>query len=169
MTLSKRIKLFLLIIFCIPTPFTYGQNNQEVIYLEADNVNYDYKKGIIRYEGNVHAKQGSTALTADKMIVYYNQKHKIEKVVATGKLAHYKTLLKEDKDSLKAEARSIFYYPIAGKVILEQEAKVEYNKNLFLGPSIFYDMNNKVISSRPNQNSQSTIVLEPIKQLKLSK
>jgi lipopolysaccharide export system protein LptA len=153
--------LCLLVSLCV-----YASNKDDFIYFEAGRINYDYKKGIVNYEGQVHATQGASNLTADKMTIYYNAAHKIEKVVAIGKLAHYNTLVNNDNDILRASAKTIFYYPIAGKVMLEGEALVEYNKNQFSGPFIYYDITHKVISSHPNKNSQSKVILGPIKQLK---
>jgi lipopolysaccharide export system protein LptA len=159
----------MIIVCCLLPLVAKGDKSQAMVTLEADSVNYDYKKGVIHYDGNVHATQGTTDLTAKQMVVYYNQAHKIEKIVAIGNLAHYKTLLNENKDTLKAAAMVINYFPIAGKVILENQAQVEYNNNLFSGPYIYYDMINKRISSHPDKNSRSKVILEPIKQLKQTK
>jgi lipopolysaccharide transport protein LptA len=161
---------FAFILFWSPLKTAYALTStisDSKIYLEADKVNYDYNKGILHYEGHVHARQEFTNLTAEEVFVYYNKAHKIEKVVAIGNLAHYSTLLNEKKDSLKASAKKINYFPLAGKVTLENEATVDYNRNTFSGPFIFYDLNKKVISSHPQKNSRSRIVLEPINQLKL--
>lgn len=167
MTLNNTIKLLILLISLYGLfPFiVFGQDKQEILNLQADHITYDYKKGTINYEGNVYANQGQTVLNANQMLVYYNQKHKIEKVIATGRLAHYKTLINEDKDVLQAAAESITYYPILGKVILERQAEVQYNNSIFSGPYIHYDMIKKVISSHPQKTSRSKIVLEPLKQL----
>lgn len=155
-----------LIMLCLFFSVTFAQTKKETINIDAHDVTYDYKKNTVNYHGNVHATQGQTELNADKMDVYYNERHKIKKVVAIGDLARYKTLLNNNKDILNASAREIIYYPIEAKVILKEAAKIEYNQNQFSGPYIFYDMNKKIISSHPQRNSQSKIVLEPIKQLK---
>lgn len=164
-----RSNLIKIIGFCLiltSPSFASLQAKQDMIELQADNVTYDYKKGIINYEGHVVAVQGTTQLLADQITVSHNQKHKIEKVIAIGKLARYKTLLNDNKDTLIASAKKIYYYPLAGKVVLEEMATVEYNKNIFTGPYIYYDINNKVISSHPNKPSRSKIILEPFTQLK---
>ncbi len=141
-------------------------DKEELIYIEADAINYEYKKGIVHYDGHVHATQGNTSLIADHMMVYYDQHHKIKQVDAHGKLAQYKTLVHEDKDQLTASAEKITYYPLIGQVVLRNQGMINYNNGVFTGPIILYDMKNQVISSRPNQSSQAKIVLEPIKDLK---
>lgn len=168
MNLKKMKKIIILsfIGLCHTSSIIFALNQQEMVQLQADNVTYDYKKGIVTYEGNVVARQGETQLMADQMTVTYNQKHKIEQVVAIGKLARYQTQTNDGKTLLKASAKTIFYYPIDQKVVLKEQATVEYNQSQFSGPYIFYDMNNKVISSHPQKMSRSTIILEPFKQLK---
>jgi lipopolysaccharide export system protein LptA len=164
-----RNKCIRLILFCgiLLVPLTIlSEISQEVITLEADNVNYDYKNGVIYYAGNVLATQGPSVLTANEMFVYYNHDHKIKKIIAIGKLAHYKTLVNDDKDILKAQAIKISYYPLCGKITLDDQAQVDYNNNHFSGPYIYYDMIKKVIASHPKRHTQSKIILEPIKNLK---
>lgn len=136
------------------------------IYIEADSIRYEYKKGIVYYDGHVHATQGVTDLQAENMVVYYNKNHKIKQVDALGKLAQYKTLVHENQDQLTASAEKISYYPLANNVILRNQAVINYNNSVFTGPVIFYDMTSKVITSHPNQESQAKIMLEPIKDLK---
>jgi lipopolysaccharide export system protein LptA len=140
-------------------------NRVQPINLEADNVKYEYKKGIVYYKGHVQASQGSTKLKADEMTVYYNDQHAIKEVVAIGNPAQYNTLVHEDHDQLTARARRISYYPLAGKVILEQQAIINYNNSVFSGPYIFYDLKNQEITSHPQKDSQTKIVLEPIKNI----
>lgn len=143
-----------------------AQPSPEMIYLEADSVKYDYKKGIIIYKGNVHGKQGLTALDADQMIVYYNQTHQIRQVDALGDTAHYRTLLKKDNNLLlHASAKKISYYPLLSKVLLIDNANLKYGNNEFSGPYIVYDMEHEIITSHPNKNNKSKIILEPIKNI----
>lgn len=146
----------------------YGldEDKQKPIYLEADSVRYDYKNGIVYYDGHVNGTQGTTTLNARSMQVYYNNAHKIKKVVAKGDLAHYSTQLKRDKSLLHAWAKTITYYPIASKATLIDDAKIQYNQNFFSGPCILYDIAHEVIASRPQKNNKAKIILEPFKTLK---
>lgn len=161
--ITRCLIVSILLFHCL----SYGAiDNEKLIYIEADSIKYEYKKGIVYYDGHVHATQGATKLLADKMIVFYNEHHKIKEVKAIGKLAQYQTLLHEDKDTLTASAEEITYFPLIGQVILQNQGKIIYNNSVFTGPVITYDMKNQLISSRPNQNSQAKIMLEPIKDLK---
>lgn len=163
--IQKKFIKWLLLWLLIPLRIL-AQENQELIYIEADNIKYEYKKGIVYYNGHVHATQGCTNLLADKMVVHYNQDHKIKEVDAFGKLAQYKTLVHNDKDQLTASAEKIIYYPLANNVVLKDQAVINYNNSVFSGPYIFYDITNQVITSHPSVNSQAKIILEPIKNLK---
>ncbi len=166
MTLKNHINFVLLLTLINLCFISTGLTKEpEMIYLEADKVKYDYKKGIVHYEGTVQGRQGPSELAADEMNVYYNSQHQIEKIEAIGRLARYKTLCQGDRATLVASARFIYYYPIAKKVELKEEAQVQYNKSIFSGPSIFYDIKNQTISSHPNKNNRARIILEPIKNL----
>lgn len=160
---AKYLFFLIVVMFCFPA---YAEEDPEKIYIEADSIKYDFKKGIVFYDGHVHATQGATDLQAENMVVYYNKNHKIKQVDAFGKLAQYKTLVHEAKDQLTASAEKISYYPLANNVILRNQAVINYNNSVFTGPVIFYDMTSKVITSHPNQSSQAKIILEPIKDLK---
>lgn len=166
MILKNSKLLFAFVLLLTFSALGVTQEVQDRIFLEADQVNYNYKAQIVDYKGKVQATQGDTSLQADHMIVYYDTKHKIKKIVAMGELAEYKTLVGEKKNTLVAAAQTIYYYPLIGKVILAQKARVDYNKSQFSGPYIYYDMIKKIVSSHPNKNSRSKIILEPIKQLK---
>jgi lipopolysaccharide export system protein LptA len=166
--LSKRLSFVLLILIGMiwhPAAMALQNDQSKSIHLKADSVNYDYKTGVIIYNGNVHGIQGSTNLWAEKMTIYLNHNHKIEKAIATGRLAHYSTQPNERDALLHAWATTITYYPIAGKVILVGNAKIQQNKNIFTGYQINYDIFNEMIYSRPGGKSTTSIILEPIKSL----
>lgn len=165
---KKHIKVLLFVLCGLIFRQVYGFDRQGVIYLESDNIKYDYKNGIVLYEGNVHGTQGPTELLADKMTVYY-KKNKINKVIAIGQLAKYKTKVNNDKEYLNAAAKTITYHPLEGKVELIGQAEVIYKQNVFNGPNIYYDMNTQIITSHANKMSKSKITLEPIRNLMTNK
>lgn len=136
------------------------------IYLKAESIDYDFKRGIIHYRGNVVVCQNSSELSAEDIQLFYNRNHRIEKMVAKGKQALYKTLMQNDKDRLVASASSIIYYPRQDKVMLRGNARVRYGLNTFSGNFILYDIKHQRISSKPDEANRTNIVLEPIKDLK---
>ena len=148
------------------TTWALTTDKSQPIYLQADAVKYNYKQGIVDYLGHVSGKQGSTTLQATTMQVYYNAAHQIKKVIAQGNPAHYSTQVQRDKNQLHAFANTLIYYPLAGKAILINQAKIQYNQSEFTGPYITYDIFNEVITSHPQKNSTTKIVLEPIKNFK---
>jgi lipopolysaccharide export system protein LptA len=167
--LSKLSSFVLLVLIAVmtwhPAALALKNDQSKSIHLKAASVNYDYKKGVIIYSGNVHGVQGSTNLWAEKMTIYLNHNHKIEKAIATGHFAHYSTQPNERDALLHAWATTITYYPIAGKVILVGDARIQQNKNIFTSHQINYDIFNEMIYSHPGAKSTASIILEPIKTL----
>lgn len=157
-----RRRIFQLLLFL---PLLSLAASKESINLAADNIKYEYKRGIVYYKGHVKGSQGATELQANDMIVYYDQHHQIKEINALGKPSQYKTLVHQDKDRLVAKADQITYYPQAGQVILKGHAVVNYNNSVVTGPTIFYDIKNQVVTSHPQKDSQTQIILEPIKNL----
>lgn len=166
MILSIIIRTLGSLLILLWSSMSLALDRTQLISIEADLIKYEYKKGIVHYDGHVHATQGETNLQAEQMIVYYNKQHKIKQVDAIGKLAEYHTRVHNNQDVLVASAETIVYYPLVGQVILKNQATVTYNKSVFTGPYIVYDLNKQIISSRPSAMSQAKITLEPIKELK---
>ena len=163
--IRRNVKTRFLILLFPFFPLLSLANNKESINLAADNIKYEYKKGIVNYKGHVKGNQGATELQANSMIVYYDQHHEIREINALGYPAQYKTLVHQDKDRLIAKADQITYYPQTGKVTLKGHAVVNYNNSVVTGSTIFYDIKNQVVTSHPKKDSQTQIVLEPIKNL----
>lgn len=130
-------------------------------YIESNSITYYQKKHMTIYLGQVKARQGSTHLTADKLIVYTDPKtNQVNKVFAYGKPARYNTL-PDNKPRLYAEADTIKYYPIQNTVLLLKHGKITQSQNVFTGPHIWYDIKNQRLISTTNGHGKTTITIQP--------
>lgn len=131
----------------------------------SDKWVYDYKKGTHLYEGNVIVNQGSTHLTADRLIAKINQQHKIDEAIAYGfqTQAHYWTIPNPGEPMVHARAKIIRFYPVKSMVSLQGEVSVIQGENRFQGERIFYNMKDKIITVPPSKNSRSVLTYHPTK------
>lgn len=164
----KNLLSFIIIISAFVFHFkTYALEDDHLkkVHIVADSGIYNYKTGINIYEGHVKIDQGSTHLTADRLITKNNSQHVIQEATAYGlqKLAHYWTLPKPGDVVMHAYARVIKFYPIESNVTLEREAWVTQGDNKFQGQLIHYNSKEQTIIVPADQKSHAVLVYNPDK------
>lgn len=148
----------------LPAPaFALPQDQREPLHITADSSKYNYKTGINEFAGNVKADQGSTHLTADRLITQADQQHKIELIVAIGgkERAHYWVKPKLTDPVLHAKANIIQFYPQSGNITLEQAASIKQGENSFQGELIHYNSIEQTIIVPKLNKSHALIVYNP--------
>lgn len=161
------IRNFLIVsaLFIATQTLALESDKNEKVNIVADSGVYNYKTGIDTFEGHVKIDQGTTHITADKLITKRNQKHKIEEAIAYGlnELAHYWTLPNETDPEVHAKAKIIKFYPIASKVTLEHSVFITQGENSFKGELIHYNKNDQTITVPATPNARAVIVYNPEK------
>lgn len=138
-------------------------DSRQALHIKADSSIYNYKTGYNLFEGNVVIDQGTTHITADKLITKSDLKHKISEAIAYGdqQLAHYWTLSKQSEPEIHAYARVIKFYPSQSNVTLEKQVKVTQGENSFNGELIHYNSNDQTITVPASNKGRSVIVYNP--------
>jgi lipopolysaccharide export system protein LptA len=128
----------------------------------ADATLFNYKTGQDSYEGNVKVDQGTTHLTADKLITEKNEQHKIISAIAYGtqRLAELITLPSEGAELLHAKSKIIKFYPPTSILVLEDNVFVEQGRNSFRGSVIIYNMKEQMVAAPASKNGRATIVID---------
>lgn len=156
--------LSLLCILLIPSlTLALPSDQKQPAKITADQVEYQHKTGLSIYSGHIKATQGSTKLSADKVVVERNEQHQISKITAIGKRAQYRTTPQKGKQELIAYGDKIVYFPLQAKVTLVGHGEIEQDGNHFSGPHIEYFINEQRILSTPAPGEQTTITLKPMK------
>ena len=153
-------------ILLIFIPFmAYGLNSDknQIANITSDHAKYNHQNHVTEYSGNINYCQGSTKITADKVIVYDNGHNKIYKIIAVGNKhrAHYSTLTDAKEYRLNAKADIITYYPEKGMAIFEKRGEISQHENKITGPYILYNINQQTISVISSKKNKSLIVLQP--------
>ena len=149
---------------CYPLlTFALSGDNTEKIYIVADSTLYNYKTGTNTFEGNVKVDQGTTHITADRLITKNNSQHKIQEAIAYGiqQPAHYWTLPKLNDPEMHAHAMIIKFYPIASNVTLEQKVTITQGENSFQGELILYNMQDQTITVPASKEGRAVLVYNP--------
>ena len=156
---------FLIIVLLLAPTFAFAlQDDQDKPFnIVADSSIFNYKTGIDTYEGNVKVDQGTSHLTADRLVTQKNKQHKMISAIAIGihKLAEYSTVPKVGDPILIAKAKIITFYPPTATVVLEQDVLVTQKENSFHGPRIIYNIKDQVVTAPASKEGRATITIEP--------
>ena len=160
MTPALKNLLFLLFFFpaCL---FAFPSDPQQAVHITADSSTFDFKTSDNIYKGNVIITQGTTRLTADRVMTHTN-KQKIVEATAYGisKPVEYSTLPKPNDAVFYAKAKKIRFYPIKSIVILEGDVIVTQGKNSFQGPILIYNIKDQTVSAPASQTGRATMIIE---------
>lgn len=157
--------LFVLLMYYPMHVFALQEDNKQKVLIVSDSSIYNYKTGVKIFEGHVKVDQGTTHITADKLITKNNHQNKMQEAIAYGieGLAHYWTLPKIGDPEIHAHAKIIKFYPIDSNVTLEQQVTVNQGENSFQGQLIHYNRNDDTITVPASQNGRAVLVYNPDK------
>jgi|GEM_PF-726084 lipopolysaccharide export system protein LptA len=155
----------LLFVLSTLTAHALDTDRKEKLNIIADSGVYNFKTGVDIYEGHVQVNQGTTHITADKLITKKNDQHKIMEATAYGNetLAHFWTLQKPGEPEMHAHAKLIRFYPLEMNVSLEHEVHITQGDNSFKGELIHYNNNDQTITLPESANGHAMIVYNPEK------
>ena len=161
-TSSLLIALTFLII--TTSAYTKALDQKDVIHIMADSWNYNRKTGISIFLGPVKIDQGSTHITAAKVITKQTDDKHMEEMTAFGDnktQAHYWDTKTINESALHAYAGTIHYLPTKSLITLKENAHIQQGKNHFKGNLIYYNMNDQTIMAPKTPNSRTTIIYQP--------
>jgi len=162
---STYLTSFTLVVFGLiaATPcWALRSDREQPIDIRADRVEIDEKEQISEYIGNVHLKQGSMDIQADKITVYL-KKGQLTKIVITGNPATFKQKPEDNKDLVKSSAKHMEYYAAKEHLVLKTNAVVVQGKNRFSGDFIEYDTLNSTVKANKEEGSDSRVhaIIQP--------
>ena len=158
--------LLIIILLGVLLPaYALESDNKARLNIVADSGMYNFKTGVDIYEGHVKVDQGSTHITAEKLITKKNSQHKIQEAIAYGSetLAHFWTLPKLGEPDMHARAKIIKFYPLEMNVSLEHDVHVMQGENSFKGELIHYNSNDQTIILPASANGHAVLVYNPDK------
>lgn len=167
--------LFLSCLFC-NTSFALSTDRDQPADIEADDIEFDFKKGTRKYTGNVLAVQGSLKIKADRLAARYKGSE-LQKVKAWGSLARFKQRPDDKPYDVEGWAKEITVNQVANLLTLKGNARIKQGPDMVNGDIIVYNMANdtlnvqggaKVAAKKPvaaASSEQANTAPEPAKKL----
>lgn len=124
---------------------------------------YDSKQGRLVLTGQVKIIQGTLEMTADKVTLIYDDKQKLQSLVAEGLPARYQQQPEANQAVIHAEANSITYNLSKEHLTLDKNALVEQKGATTRGGRIDYDITAGTVSASGagNVNGVVEFVIPP--------
>ena len=117
------------------------EDSNQPIKIESDAAESNQSTGLTEYSGNVVIRQGSMAINADKVTIYYAE-GKVNRILSIGKPASFRHQLQADESTVIADGEIIDYLLTEDTVNLQKSASLARNGSLVTGEMIFYDIKN---------------------------
>ena len=134
-------------------PVFFGKS-KDPIDITSDKLDFDQKKRLATFTGNVVARQAETSLEADTLkVVFAEPDQSLQEIIATGKEVVIKLQGK------KAICRKMHYYAGERKIVLTGSPSLDDGKNIISGEEItfFIDEERSVVKSGQQKRVRTTI------------
>ncbi len=133
------IPLLWLFILLSPPSLALESDQQQPLYLEADDAELDENRAISIYKGHVLIRQGTLEIHADQVTIYHREDRQPERIVALGNPATYRQALEGETRPLRAQAQRMEYLTEKDEIILIGQAVVYQGEDSFRNDRIVYD------------------------------
>ena len=117
------------------------EDSKQPITIESDSAESNQSTGLTEYSGNVFIRQGSMAINADKVTLYYAE-GKVSRILSIGKSASFRHQPQADESVVIADGEIIDYLLTEDSIKLQKNASLARNGSLVTGDMIFYDIKN---------------------------
>lgn len=157
--------IMLTLIFCYKSTYANDFDNQQIINVDADTLQFNNETQVGVYQGHIKLTQGTRVLTADYATSYSNKEGQIVKIIAIGRPACYQALVFHNHPKLIATGNTIYYYPLKDWLEAVGDAQIIQGQNHFQGPQINYDFKKKTVGSPLSKEGHTQILLAPLQSM----
>jgi lipopolysaccharide export system protein LptA len=155
-------KIFLLALLCVTNiAVALPSDNKQPATIQSDTGSYNRNTNISILQGHVVIVQGTTKVTADKVIIYSDKDNKLQRAIAIGHPATYSTVQDVQKPPVVSTASEIDYNPQLNQVTLIGNAKVVQGTNSIASGKIVYNMKQQQVNTFPKGSIRTTLMFQP--------
>ncbi len=156
--MSRKARISLVLLWLASAPCVALMSDREQpLNIEADRAAVDDRQGLTVYEGAVVVTQGTIRITADKLKVYFDASHDMEKVVAEGAPARFRQRPDNSQEFIHASARRMEYQVAKNTLFLLDGAEVTQGGDRFSGNRIVYDTHLNRVQARKAESGKERV------------
>ncbi|PCS23332.1 lipopolysaccharide transport periplasmic protein LptA [Candidatus Enterovibrio escicola] len=162
-TLNKLITFILILkILIFSRVFALSSDSEEPIYIYSDTQSLNMKTGTVVFDGNVHLRQGSIRLNADKVIVTRPSGKKGSEIIdASGKPAEFEQTMDDGKKMI-GKAYDLQYEVDKSFLRMRNHAVLtQEGGNKIEGQLISYQIDKQQLVAESDVNGRVTTILQP--------
>jgi lipopolysaccharide transport protein LptA len=162
-----QVIIFLLInFFCHSLCYSLPQDKLEIIHFSAGTIEWDQLEHRGRFTDNVSFQQGTTKLFATSGVAIGDEHNQFNQIILFGtqsKQAHFITIPKPNDKEVHAYANKMVYLPQKKLIKLYGKVYVTQGRFHFKAPFMQYDLDKKKVITKPTQQEQTSILIDPEK------
>jgi len=132
-------------------------DENQPLYLEADNAELDELKAISIYTGNVFVQQGTLQIRADQVTIHHREDRQPKMIVAVGAPATYQQEIDGEEQGINAEALRMEYITEKDEITLIDQAIVYQGEDTFRNDRIVYDRANARVKAGSNVQGKERV------------
>lgn len=139
-----------------------SSDRDQPLKISADQVTIDDKAGRSVYTGHVVVVQGTLRVTADRLVVYTDKRHTLQRLVATGQPVTYRQRPDGKRQDVHAKAARMEYLASRDQVVLTKDAQLRQGGNVFNSQRIVYNVKlDQVEAGKKAGGGRVEIVIQP--------
>lgn len=142
------ILLLLSCLFC-NTSLALSTDRDQPADIEADDIEFNFKKGTRKYLGNVLAVQGTLKIKADKLTAKYKGSE-LQQAKAWGSLARFKQRPDDKPYDVEGRAKEIIVNQVKNTMTLKGSASIKQGPDTVHGDIIVYNMATDTLNVQGN-------------------
>ncbi len=130
-------------------------DKEQPAFVDADNVEVDFRTGVRTYTGNVKVRQGTLRINGDKMVVRYKDE-KIQTATAYGKPATFQQRPDGKNDDVNGSATRLELNEVENILSLHENAILTQSQDSTRGDVIHYNMNSNKMTVKGGTSTGKT-------------
>ena len=164
--MQKTVLLSLSLLCICVTCWALPSDNKQLIHINSDRLVVHYNQHKATYEKQVTLQQGSRHLSGDRLVLKQNKQSQVKHITLYGNPAkgHYQ----QDVGGpiTYTRAKEMIYQPLIQYISFKNDAWVNQGGNIFKGPLITYNLEDKTVTTPTAQTGSNEITLQPYDTIK---
>jgi lipopolysaccharide export system protein LptA len=154
--------VLLLALFGAVPAYALESDAEQPITIDSNTATYDDASATSTYIGNVICVQGSIRVNSDKLVVYLKD-GEADKLVFTGKPAHFKQTPSAGAEDINGEALTGEYFPKENLLVLIDNAIVKQGNAVYSSKYIEYDIKSSLVKAgeKSSDAKRVHVILKP--------